>query len=228
MQPQKPMSASGQKITLIPLLAPRRNECFVDTDQESLRVCGYFFLLLGMSFKMHSRRSNSERYDPTTIWLHWTTVGLIVVLWGIGQMTDLVPHGALRSGIWSIHVTLGFITGLVLLTRIAWRANFGRVLPGADTGILFVVAKVTHYALYVLLGAVVITGIIDASYRGFNVFGMWSVPQFGSGDRAIRHSINEWHEFAANLLMSIAAIHAIAALGHHYLWRDHLLDRMRP
>jgi cytochrome b561 len=58
------------------------------------------------------------------------------------------------------------------------------VLPPADTGTLYIVAKLTHYALYGLLGLVVVAGIVDASYRGVNVFGVWSVPQFGSGDSA--------------------------------------------
>jgi cytochrome b561 len=55
-----------------------------------------------------------------------------------------------------------------------------------------------------------------------------AVPQFGGGDAATRHSINEWHELAANILMAVAAVHGMAAIGHHYVWRDHLLDRMRP
>jgi cytochrome b561 len=176
---------------------------------------------------MHNS-SAVTRYDPTTIWLHWITVGLIVALWVIGQTGDWFPRGPLRTGIWSIHVTLGFATVVVLLTRIAWRAHFGRILPPADSGILYIIAKVTHYALYLLLGLVVLAGTIDASYRGFNVFGVWSVPQFGGGDAATRHTINEWHELAANILMAVAAVHGVAALGHHYVWRDHLLDRMRP
>jgi hypothetical protein len=61
--------------------------------------------------KMKSPDSNTERYDPTTIWLHWITVGLIVALWVIGQTGDLVPRGPFRTGIWSVHVTLGFLTG---------------------------------------------------------------------------------------------------------------------
>lgn len=175
-----------------------------------------------------SSGQNVERYDPTTVWLHWITVGLIVVLWVIGQTADWIPRGPFRTGIWSLHVVLGFLTAFVLLTRVAWRAHFGRTLAPADSGVLYVIAKVTHYALYVLLGAVVVAGIVDASYRGFNVFGLWSVPQFGTGDSATRHSINEWHELAANALMFVAAVHAVAALGHHYVWRDRLLDRMRP
>lgn len=170
----------------------------------------------------------AQRYDTTTIWLHWTTVGLVVVLWIIGQIADLLPRGPFRTGIWSIHVLLGFLTAFALLTRIAWRARFGRVLPPADTGVLYVVAKATHYTLYAILGVVVVLGIIDASYRGFNLFGVWSVPQFGTGDRTIRHTINERHELAANILMVVAAVHGLAALAHQYVWHDRLLYRMRP
>ena len=145
--------------------------------------------------------TTAERYDPTTVRLHWITVVLVVALWVIGQTGDLVPRGPLRTGVWSTHVVLGFLTAFVLVTRVAWRARFGHVVPPADSGALYMIAKLTHYALYVLLGIVVVAGIVDASYRGFNVFGLWSVPKFGSGDAATRHSMNEWHGLAANVLM---------------------------
>jgi len=168
------------------------------------------------------------RYDPTTIWLHWTTVGLIAVLWVIGQTADWVPRGPVRTGVWSIHVVLGLTTGAVLLTRVAWRVHFGRVLPPSDTGILYAFAKATHYTLYALLAAVVVLGVADALYRGFNLFGAWPLPQLGTGDAATRHSIDEWHELAANLTVLVACLHAAAALVHQYAWRDRLLDRMKP
>jgi len=98
----------------------------------------------------------------------------------------------------------------------------------ADTGVLHAVAVATHYALYILLGVVVVLGLVDASYRGFNVFGLWSFPRFGAGDAATRHSLNEWHGLAANLTVLLALLHAGAALLHQYVWRDHLLDRMAP
>lgn len=172
--------------------------------------------------------SDAAHYDPTTIWLHWITVGLIVVLWIIGQTADLAPRGPLRIGLWSVHVVLGFVTAFVLLTRVAWRANFGRVLPPADTGVLYAIAKTTHYTLYVLLAIVVVLGITDALYRGFNLFGAWALPQIGTGDKATRHTINEWHELAANVMVVVALLHAAAAMLHQYVWRDHLLERMEP
>ncbi|HEU4661075.1 MAG TPA: cytochrome b/b6 domain-containing protein [Pseudolabrys sp.] len=172
--------------------------------------------------------ANVVRYDPTTIWLHWLTVGAIAVLWLIGQTADWVPRGPFRTGLWSVHVILGFFTGFMLLTRVAWRAHFGRVLPPADTGILYAIAKATHYTLYALLGVVVVLGLVDAFYRGFNVFGVWSLPRVGSGDAATRHAINEWHELAANLTVLVACLHGAAALVHQYVWRDNLLERMKP
>lgn len=176
----------------------------------------------------HRSGSDVACYDPITIWLHWLTVGLIVALWMIGQTADWAPRGPLRTSLWSFHVMLGFATGFVLLTRIAWRAHFGRVLPPADAGVLYVVAKATHYTLYALLGIVVVLGIIDALYRGFNLFGVWPLPQVGSGDAATRHTINEWHELAANVMVVVALLHAAAAMLHQYVWRDHLLERMEP
>jgi cytochrome b561 len=89
-----------------------------------------------------------ERYDATTVWLHWITVALVVALWVIGQTGDLFPRGPLRTGVWSMHVVLGLLTAFVLLTRVAWRAHFGRVLPPVDRGALYLIAKLTHYALY--------------------------------------------------------------------------------
>ena len=72
----------------------------------------------------------------------------------------------------------------------------------------------------------VVLGIVDASYRGFNLFGIWSVPKFGTGDAAIRHSINELHGLAANLMILVAVIHAMATLVYQYVWCDHLINRM--
>jgi cytochrome b561 len=180
------------------------------------------------STSVQDRVDPGPRYDAATIYLHWTSVFLIVALWVIGLTADLLPRGALRNSAWSVHVLLGLATAFVLLTRVAWRACFGRVLPPADTGALHAIAQATHHLLYILLAVVVMTGIVNASYRGFSVFGVWSVPQFGSGEAAMRRSLNELHELAANLTILVAFVHGVAALVHQFVWRDHLLSRMRP
>ena len=169
-----------------------------------------------------------QRYDSTTIWLHWLTAALVAMLWVLGQVTGWLPRGPFRLGVWSTHVVLGLTLALVLAMRILWRARFGSALPPADTGVLHRLAKGTHHALYLLLLAVVILGIANASYMGFDLYGVLTMPRVGNGAPATEHGINTLHEWAANLVVLVALFHAAAALGHQYFWRDHLLQRMRP
>ncbi|HLW93360.1 MAG TPA: cytochrome b/b6 domain-containing protein [Roseiarcus sp.] len=53
-----------------------------------------------------------------------------------------------------------------------------------------------------------------------------SLPQLG--DRSLRKSLTEWHGLAANILLGLAFLHAMAALFHHYVARDDVLKRMLP
>ena len=69
--------------------------------------------------------TSAECYDTTTVWLHWITVVLVVVLWVIGQTGDLFPRGPLRTGVWSMHVMLGFLTALGLLLELLGEGILG-------------------------------------------------------------------------------------------------------
>ena len=168
----------------------------------------------------------TARYDGGTIALHWLTAVLVLGLWLIGTfLENLVPKGALRSGIWSAHFDLGFVlTGLVV-AFLVWRRVGGRDLPVEDPGSLHRLAKATHVALYVLLLIIVGLGIANAFVRGVSL-GPVSLPQLG--DPEWRRSLTHWHGLAANILMAVALFHAVAALVHHYLWHDAVLRRMLP
>jgi len=145
-----------------------------------------------------ARTQRDEHYDAATICLHWLTAALVAILWTLGQVTGWVLRGPFRSGLWSTHVALGLLLAVVLTMRILWRASFGSVLPPADAGVLNWLAKATHYALYLLLLGVVGLGIANASYRGSDLFGVLTLPQFGSGDAATARDINSWHEWACD------------------------------
>ena len=168
-----------------------------------------------------------DRYDRTTITLHWLTAALVAVLWLLGQTADDFPDGSVaNTGLWSIHVTLGFALALALISRVVWRAGPGVALPAADRGALHLLAKATHYLLYLLLIAVVVLGVVNAFVRGYSMFDLYHLPQIG--DRAWRRPITHWHGLVANALLALALFHAFAALVHHYIWRDGLLHRILP
>ena len=166
------------------------------------------------------------RYDSTTIALHWATAVSVLALWIIGQTADMLPHNLADGIVWPIHVIWGFLLVALFGWRFVWRLSGGVGLPAADQGVLHALAKTSHYLLYVLLALVLTLGVANAFVRGYNLFGLFSLPQIG--DREWRRPITEWHELAANALLALALLHAAAALAHHYFFKDGVLRRMLP
>ena len=172
-------------------------------------------------------RIAARHYDRTTIGLHWATALLVAVLWVLGQTSDwFADGGVVNTTMWSTHVVLGFTLAALVAWRVAWRSSGGRALPAADTGALHALAKATHYGLYLLLAVVVMLGIVNAFVRGYSIYGLFHLPQVG--DRAWRRPITQWHGLAANVTLGLAGFHAAAALVHHYVLRDGLIERMAP
>jgi len=75
-------------------------------------------------------------------------------------------------------------------------------------------------------GLISVLGLVNVAVRGWDWFGIVQIPGFASDDRALRRSINGWHELAANALLCLAVIHAVAALYHQLVRGDGLLKRM--
>lgn len=168
---------------------------------------------------------NENRYDKTTVALHWLTATLVIALWALAQGEDLVPKPD-RHLLWSIHIALGAGLLAALVVRTAWRTGRGVRLPPADDGTLGTVSKVVRGALYALLAAAVTLGIANTLARGWDFGGVIVIPPLVPDDRALRRAINGWHELAANATLVTAALHAAAALFHHYVLRDGVLRRM--
>ena len=168
--------------------------------------------------------STPERYDRTTIVLHWLTAVLVTVQWIIGRTTGLLPRGPLRVDIWSVHVLLGVSIAVVLVTRIVWRVRCGNRLAGVGTVWERAAASLVHIGLYVVLAIVVVLGFANTYVHGFPLFNVVTLP--GKQDLATILRVNSWHGFAANVLAVLILLHTVAALFHHYVRRDGVARRM--
>lgn len=169
---------------------------------------------------------NIQRYDSRTIALHWITAALIVLAWGMAQVIDFFPRGPLRVDARSVHIALGVALSVVIVLRILHRAGRGTALPAADSPALHMIAKGTHYLLYALVIAQVLLGYAFAYSRGDSIFNLFALP--GIGDKELKDTIGDLHGLIANVILIVAGIHAVAALVHHYVWKDNVLRRMMP
>ncbi len=177
-------------------------------------------------------RNSTSRYGAIPQAVHWLTALFVVAGWLLGQFGDDLPKGAARDLGFLLHMTLGECVFVLLVARLLWRfadpplapeiTPFGRLVD--------VAAKLGHFALYALLLAVPFLGMIVQLKRGHDlpIFAMWEFASPWPADRAVARTMFSLHSLLADALLILAGIHALAALVHHYAWRDRTLTRMLP
>ncbi len=168
----------------------------------------------------------TDTYDDRTIRLHWITAVIVALLWGIAQVIDFFPRGAPRIAVRSVHISLGLLLAAVLVRRLMWRRGPGKHLPPARGGIWAHATRMSHVALYTTLVAVVVLGISNAWARGDSIFTLFNIPKLLPGYPSLKPTIGSLHKIGANVLVILALAHASAALFHHFVLRDSVLQRM--
>lgn len=177
-------------------------------------------------------RNSPQSYGAVPKLLHWLTVALVVVAWLLGTFGDEIPRGGARERGLFIHIFAGLAVLFLLVLRLLWRLIDRPPTPELTRfgSWLEFFGKLTHAALYVLLAATPILGILLQFARGdaLPVFGLTEIASPWVQDRSFAHLLKEVHETVSNILIVLAAFHALAAMVHHWVLRDRTLERMLP
>ena len=173
-----------------------------------------------------------DRFDGTSIVLHWLTVLLIVIQFTSAWLRESVDHNSPAAmSLLAAHFNSGVLVWLVGAARLIWRHNFAYLppFPPSMPKLQQTIAKANEYSLYVLLLVQPITGLGRVLLRGrpFDLF-FWQVPALFEENDSIRHFLAESHEFGAKALLALIGLHAGAALFHRFVLRDNVLQRMLP
>lgn len=128
-----------------------------------------------------------------------------------------------------LHKSIGILFFALMLSRLIWR--YKQVTPkhlASHSEIERKAGKAIHSILYLLIFTIMITGylISTADGRGIDVFEMITIPAFGSIIENQEDIAGLIHKLLAYLLILLAALHAVAALKHHFIDKDNTLNRM--
>ena len=168
-----------------------------------------------------------SRYHPVLAALHWLLAFLLIALLAAGTFSlKMVPNASPdKVNLLRIHMAMGSAILVLMLIRLAVRLATQHP-AAATTGNtqLDTLAPWVHWILYGLVFVMAGSGIGMAALAGLPdiVFaGHGSLPvNFDAFPQRAAHGI------AAKLLMLTIAMHAAAALYHHFVRRDGLLSRM--
>lgn len=169
-----------------------------------------------------------SRYHPALVALHWFLAAFIVLALGLGMFVlKTIPNSspqkleALRA-----HMIGAGVILTLMVTRLAIRLLSARP-EAATTGnpVLDRIARISHLAFYGLLAGMIATGLATALLADLPsiVFGGSGAPlpeSFAVFPTRVVHGV------IAKLFMALIAVHATAAIYHHFILRDGLLGRM--
>jgi cytochrome b561 len=175
-------------------------------------------------------RSTATTWGAVTRLLHWGMLPLFIGIIAVGfYMTDL-PLGPNKLRIYALHKSIGLtLLGLATL-RLLWRLGERRPalppLPAWQQR----AAGASHLLLYALMFVIPLSGWLYNSAAGFPLqwFHLVNLPPLAAADPALKATAKAVHETGVFVLIAIVALHAAAALKHHFVDRDRTLRAMWP
>jgi cytochrome b561 len=182
-----------------------------------------------------TRLQNTEQnYGAVAIGLHWLMAALLITLLLMGLYMVSLPDVGFdtrKIALILYHKELGLLAFALAALRLAWRVgnalpSLVEVLPDWQK----VIARVVHLCFYALMLALPITGWLMSSAAGIPVslLGLFDLPDLIARDDYLFRAFIEIHKWLSYGLIACIAIHAAAALRHHFVLKDETLRKMWP
>lgn len=179
---------------------------------------------------MASLTNTKDSFGWVSISLHWLMAVALIAMYFVGDwMVGLDYYDKWYKDAPYIHKSIGVIIGLLMLARLLW--NVLQAKPtylDVKSTVMNMMASLTHYFFYLMVFIMVVSGylISTANGQGVEVFGLFEVPALLPDDKDRGELAGKVHEYLGLGFMVLVAIHALAALVHHFFMKDRTLKRM--
>ena len=176
-------------------------------------------------------RNTLQTYGIVSKSLHWLMALLIIVLLAVGLIMTDMENSPDKFKLIGLHKEFGIVVLVLALLRLGWKIlDVSPLLPANFDKFAKFAAKAAHFSLYILMLAMPLTGWLMSSAAGFSVsmFGWFLLPNLIAPDEAFGHDMRDLHGILGNIFIALIALHVLAALLHHFYYRDNILRRMLP
>jgi cytochrome b561 len=172
---------------------------------------------------------SAVRYRLGAIAFHWAMFALVVIVGVLGLLHDSWPKQTQAFWI-NVHALIGILLWALLLARFGYRLRHSPPALPSDLGAFSRrFSNPVHLALYALMFFIPIIGFVTFIYhdRVFH-FGLFDLNFGIKKNPAIFEPTEDIHGYLAYTLFTLAGLHALAALWHHFVSHDGVLARMWP
>ena len=172
-----------------------------------------------------------RRWGAISQALHWVIVALVITQFVLASIADDLPLGMRKLAVLANHKSVGITVLGLAIVRLIWkRLSPGPALPVQMKPWERRLAGASHHLLYLLMFATPLAGWCMSSAKNYSVswFNLFPLPNLVSPNETLYDFLHVAHEALAWTLASVAVLHAVAALRHHFIGKDDVLRRMLP
>lgn len=166
--------------------------------------------------------NDKENYGSVTKTLHWILAVLVVIMLTVGLLIDKLPH---IFG--SVHKFTGLVVLGIAVLFILWiqiNPRPGYELPRFQ----IIIAKTVQHVMLLAVLIMPLSGWYFSTAAGKPPhLGSLLLPMPGvSLDRTWVPFALNIHKYVAYTLIGLVSVHTLAALAHHFVYKDNILRRM--
>lgn len=146
--------------------------------------------------------------------LHWGTMLLVISQLALGsRIADMAP-GLANLWLYALHKTLGFAVLALVVLRIGWHLYSPPPHPLGPQNAAFWAARAAHWAFYILLIAIPLSGWAGSSATGIDIMiaDRWTVPPLVEASEASEALWFTVHGILTKTLFGLIVLHMLAAL----------------
>lgn len=168
------------------------------------------------------------RWPRVIFILHWLTALAVIGMFASGLwMVDLTYYSDWYKTAPHWHKSIGLTLFALTIVRLLSRVVYSRP-PTHGNAFEKKASKLGHIALYTLLLGMFVSGylISTADGRSIDIFNWFAVPSIGELIDNQEDIAGDIHFYLAWTLIVTAALHALAALKHHFFNKDNTLKQM--
>lgn len=172
-----------------------------------------------------------RRYTATAIALHWLIAVLVACSATLGVYMSDLPLSPSKLQYYSWHKWIGVSIFIFAVLRVLWRlTHTAPPMPPAMPRWERHAAAASHLLLYVLVIVIPLSGWLMSSALGVQTvyLGVLPLPDLVAKDKILGEQLKLVHAGLNWTLAALVGLHVAAALRHHFVSRDDVLQRMLP
>jgi len=179
-----------------------------------------------------SVKNTENQYGILAKFFHWGLFFVFVALYFTAiSMVDMAD-GPDKYEYYGLHKSFGALALFLVGLRLVWRSinSTPETLNDDEPAIVKKAAHGMHVALYILMFAVPLGGIVMSQSGGYGIpfFGLFELPTVFAKNETLFDLVHNAHGWFGYALLTLVGGHIAVALWHHLIKKDNVLKAMAP